>query len=59
MYHLKCFGLAGSPGKYHGRYKNYVSLGHSDSSRQGWLQAQDAVGSIRDMSSVVHRGDGQ
>ena len=33
--------------------------GHSDSSRQGWPQAQDAVGSIENMPSVVHRGDGQ
>jgi hypothetical protein len=33
--------------------------GHSDSSHQGWLQAQDAVGSILDTSRVVHRGDGQ
>lgn len=29
------------------KIQNYVSLGHSDSSRQGWLQAQDTVGSIR------------
>lgn len=42
MYHLTCFGLAGSPGKI----QNLCLTGHSDSSRQGWLQGQDTVGPI-------------
>lgn len=56
---LKVFWLCWATWEVPWKIQKLCLTGHSDSSRQGWLQAWDAVESIRNMSSVVHGGDGQ